>query len=311
MYALLFPGQGSQSLGMLSQWGQDPLVLKTFEEASERLHYDLWALTQSGPEEKLNQTEYTQPALLTAGVAIYRLFSQSAKVMPAYLAGHSLGEYTALTCAGVIDFLDAVKLVEMRGRFMQMASPAGEGAMAAIVGFSSEQVAKLCQQVSEDTQLAISPANYNADAQTVIAGQAAAVDQAILLAQQLGAKIAKKLTMSVPSHCMLMKPAADELSDYLKTLSFCAPSIPVLQNAEVACYSTPEEIKNALVTQLYYPVRWVQTMNQLSQWGVSQGYECAPGKVLTGLAKRIEPSPMVSAMSTPEEFKLVLDEVNA
>lgn len=312
MIAVVFPGQGSQSVGMLQAWAeQEPLVLHTFAEASEQLNYDLWELVQAGPEEKLNQTEHTQPALLTASVALYRVLKHRLpSLKPYYLAGHSLGEYSALVCSDALAFKDAVKLVEMRGRFMQMAVPVGQGAMAAIVGLTASQVEALCKDVSTDT-LFVTPANYNADMQTVIAGEAPAVEAAIAVALEQGAKLAKKLAMSVPSHCAMMKPAAIELEKYLNEITIKTPNIPVIHNVDVAEHSASEAIKKALVEQLYQPVRWTETIKAMEQFGVRTLIECGPDKVLAGLCKRIASSPEIAlTMSTPDEFEKVLSEAN-
>ncbi|MBI5447542.1 MAG: ACP S-malonyltransferase [Gammaproteobacteria bacterium] len=308
--AIVFPGQGSQFMGMLQAWAQEePLIQATFSQASEKLGYDLWALTQIGPEEKLNQTEFTQPALLAAGVALYRVLVRHLKTPPSYLAGHSLGEYTALVCANAIAFDEAIKLVEMRGRFMQRAVPVGKGAMAAIVGLSAQQVESVCAEISTP-QAFVAPANYNADFQVVIAGDTLAVEKAMTNALTQGAKLAKKLLMSVPSHCLLMKPAAEQLKKYLENISIQQPTLPVIHNVDVAVHTTPGAIRTALVEQLYRPVCWTQTMKQFTQNGVDTLIECGPGKVLTGLGKRIADSPQHTfSMSAPEELQKILAEV--
>jgi len=286
--AFLFPGQGSQSLGMLAEMAQhSPLIQKTYAQASEQLGYDLWQLTQEGPDALLNQTERTQPALLAGGVAMFRVWQAKGGELPAFMAGHSLGEYTALVCAGVLDYADAVSLVALRGRLMQEAVAEGEGAMAAIVGLTDEQVMEVCTQAAENNIL--SPANFNAIGQIVLAGETIAVERAIHISKQMGAKIAKFIPVSVPSHCALMKPAAEKLALHLQSIQMHPPQLPVVNNVDVACYDEPDQIRSALVRQLYSPVRWVETMQWLAQQGVQRFVECGPGKVLAGLNKRIVP----------------------
>ncbi|OGT16159.1 MAG: [acyl-carrier-protein] S-malonyltransferase [Gammaproteobacteria bacterium RIFCSPLOWO2_02_FULL_38_11] len=304
MFALMFPGQGSQSLGMLQDWAQQSsIVTETFSQASSQLNYDLWALVQTGPDEKLNQTQYTQAAILTASIALYRIFTQGFSAKPSYLVGHSLGEYTALVCAGVLEFETAVKLVELRGRLMQEAVPLGVGAMAAIVGLKAEEVEALCKTVSTLTEY-VTPANYNADTQVVVAGHSLAVERLILIAAERGAKIAKKLPMSVPSHCFLMKSAAEKLAKHLDTLSFNIPQIPVIHNVDVSEHQSSLEIKESLIKQLYFPVRWTEIMNKLAHFQIKKVIECGPGKVLTGLSKRITPSPSEAiSISSPAAFQ--------
>ncbi len=311
MFSLVFPGQGSQSVGMLQDWAaQVPEVLDTFAQASEILNYDLWALIQAGPDTQLNQTEFTQPALLVAGVALYRVFKRQATAVPRYLAGHSLGEYTALVCAEALAFEAAVKLVQMRGRFMQAAVPVGQGAMAAIVGLMAPEVDKICQQIATPENN-VASANYNADGQVVVAGHVQAVEAVIAAANAQGAKIAKKLIMSVPSHCQLMKPAATALAAYLENVTVKTPILPVIHNVDVAEHATPDSIKQALVAQLYQPVRWTETIAKMTILGVKKQIECGPGKVLTGLSKRIMPGPDVAlSLSSSEAFQTVLNEVN-
>jgi [acyl-carrier-protein] S-malonyltransferase len=286
--AFIFPGQGSQSVGMLSQLAQTyPVVKATFDEASTVLDYDLWTLVQSGPEDKLNQTMYTQPALLTASVAIWRIWQTQQGLLPSILAGHSLGEYSALVCAGSLEFTDAVKLVAARGRLMQEAVADGQGAMAAIVGLNDMQVQSLCAENRHDEVLA--PVNYNAQGQVVIAGHKVAVERTLLAAKQAGAKLAKLLPVSVPSHCNLMRPAAEKLAGYINLDRLMPPRIPVINNVDVVIANSPAEIKDSLVRQLFYPVQWVKIMQQLAKRNVTLAIECGPGKVLTGLSKRIEP----------------------
>ncbi len=305
MLAIVFPGQGSQSVGMLSELAtQYPLVQETFAQASEALGYDLWVLTQHGPEEKLNSTQHTQPALLAAGVAVWRVWQEKSGKTPSFLAGHSLGEYTALVCAGALDFKTAVKLVEQRGEFMQQAVPSGTGAMAAIIGLEEAPLTAVCAQAAEGQ--VVQPANFNSPGQIVIAGQREAVERAIVLAKTSGAKLAINLPVSVPSHCELMRPAAERLAVVLQSIHFNAPKIPVVNNVDVAMPTDVEEIKAALVKQLYSPVRWTETINFLATQGVTTFIECGPGKVLLGLNKRIEKSLQHLAIYDPASLNAAL-----
>lgn len=284
-YAFVFPGQGSQSIGMMADMAaQYPIVKSTFEEASDALGYDLWQVTQGGPEEKLNQTDVTQPAMLTAGIATYRVLKAEKSLAPAYMAGHSLGEYTALVAAGVLDLAQGVKLVETRGRLMQSAVPAGEGAMAAILGLEDQQIIDICAKVDG----VVEAVNFNSPGQVVIAGAKAAVDAALPLFEEAGAKRVVPLAVSVPSHCSLMKPAADALSETLAAMEFNAPSVPVIHNASVQSFSDAAAIKQALVEQLYRPVQWVKTVEAMKANGVEKLFELGPGKVLMGLNRRID-----------------------
>ena len=284
-YAIVFPGQGSQTIGMLKELASNyPQVQETFNEASKALGYDLWDLTQNGSEEKLNQTEFTQPALLASGVAVWRVWKNKNQVKPAFLAGHSLGEYTALVGAEAIDFIEAIKIVQNRGRFMQDAYH-GEGAMVAIVGLDDEAIKKICSESAQNEVLVA--ANYNSIGQTVLAGELKAAERAVLLAKSLGAKIAKILPVSIPSHCALMNPAATKLASLLEQVVINPPKIPVIQNADVVCNDDPKKIRDALIRQLYSPVRWVETIQFMVNNGVGCVLECGPGKVLTGLNKRI------------------------
>ncbi|MFA0162351.1 ACP S-malonyltransferase [Vibrio sp. J383] len=285
-FAIVFPGQGSQAIGMLADLGEQyDVVKKTFAEASEALGYDLWALVQDGPVENLNETFRTQPALLTASVAIWRVWQELGLEQPANLAGHSLGEYSALVCAGVIDFKEAIKLVELRGQLMQEAVPAGVGAMYAIIGLDDEAIAKACEEAAQDE--VVSPVNFNSPGQVVIAGNKAAVERAGALCKEAGAKRALPLPVSVPSHCALMKPAADKLAVALEALEFNAPALPVINNVDVIAETDPAKIKSALVRQLYSPVRWTEGVQAMNEQGVEKLLEFGPGKVLTGLTKRI------------------------
>lgn len=297
--AFVFPGQGSQSVGMLNALAEaHPLVKNTFAEASAALGYDLWAIVSSGPEERLNQTEITQPAMLTAGVAVWRVWQQLGGPQPTVMAGHSLGEYSALTCAEAIGFADAVKLVADRGRFMQEAVPAGQGGMAAIVGLDDDQVRVLCEQNANGEVLA--PVNFNSPGQVVIAGTAAAVGRAVANAKAAGAKLAKPLPVSVPSHCALMHPAAERMRARLKQVEVRAPRIPVLHNAHVRAETDPEAIRDALVRQIESPVRWVETVQKMTADGIGKLVECGPGKVLAGLNKRIAKDSQTLPVYDPE-----------
>ncbi len=285
-FAIVFPGQGSQTVGMLAELGEQFDVVKTtFAEASEALGYDLWALVQNGPAEDLNQTHRTQPALLASSVAIWRVWQEQGLAAPKVIAGHSLGEYSALVCAGVIDFKQAIKLVELRGQLMQEAVPAGVGAMYAIIGLDDDAIAKACEEAAQGE--VVSPVNFNSPGQVVIAGNKAAVERAGALCKEAGAKRALPLPVSVPSHCALMKPAADKLAVALEEIEFNAPQVDVINNVDVAIESDPVKIKSALVRQLYSPVRWTEGVQLMHEQGVEKLLELGPGKVLTGLTKRI------------------------
>lgn len=286
-HAFIFPGQGSQSMGMLAEFSDNQQVTETFELASDALGYNLWDLCQNGPEENLNQTDKTQPALLTASVALWRVWQQRAPV-PTLLAGHSLGEYSALVCAGIIDFVDAVKLVEKRGLFMQQSVPAGVGKMAAIIGLDDDKVEQACASAAGNE--VVSPVNYNSPGQIVIAGNAEAVERAIEACKESGAKRAMPLAVSVPSHCMLMKPASEQLAEELQTIEFSVSDIKVVNNVDVKIETEASRIKDALVRQLYCPVRWSECINFMAKQGVDHLVECGPGKVLSGLNRRINRS---------------------
>lgn len=284
--AIVFPGQGSQSVGMLSElYQQYPIVQATFSEASAALGYDLWALVANGPEADLNETHRTQPALLTASVAVWRLWQQQNGAVPAYFAGHSLGEYSALVCAGILSLADAVKLVEKRGQYMQQAVPAGVGAMSAIIGLDDVAIAKACAEAAQGEVVA--PVNYNSPGQVVIAGHKAAVERAGEACKAAGAKRALPLPVSVPSHCALMLPAAEQLAVDLAALQFNAPAIPVINNVDVQSAADATAVKDALVRQLYSPVRWTETIEFFAAQGVTEVLELGAGKVLSGLIKRI------------------------
>lgn len=290
-YALVFPGQGSQSVGMLTEIAHEyPVIQKTYEEASDALSFDLWKLTAEGPSEALDQTENTQPALLAGSVAIYRLITERLPhLKKVVMAGHSLGEYSALVCAGALPLKDAIRLVAARGRYMQAAVPSGVGAMAAIIGLDNEIVTAVCEEAKEGSEI-LSPANFNSVGQVVIAGHADAVDRAIVLAKEKGAKMAVLIPVSVPSHCALMYPASLELKALLSTLSISTPQAAVINNVDVEVYVDEAQIRDGLVRQLVSPVRWVDTIKAFQAKGVTNIIECGPGKVLTGLIKRIDKS---------------------
>lgn len=284
--AFVFPGQGSQSIGMLDKLADNyPLVQDTFSLASEVLNEDLWSIVKSGPEEKINSTEITQPIMLAAGYATWRIWKHLEGDDPAYMAGHSLGEYTALVCAGSISFQDAIGLVSERGKYMQAAVPAGTGAMAAVLGLEDEAVVQLCEDMASGEVL--EAVNFNSPGQVVIAGQRDAVERAATEAKQRGAKRAVLLPVSAPSHCQLMKPAADQLADRLADIAIHSPTIDVINNVDVAIVKEADAIRDALIRQLYQPVRWVETVNKMAELGVTGIIECGPGKVLVGLNKRI------------------------
>jgi len=286
-FAVVFPGQGSQSLGMLATISDTyPYIKQTFTEASNNLGYDIWALTQHGPIDQLNATACTQPALLAAGVAIWRVWKSQGGPSPVVMAGHSLGEYTALVCAGALDFRDAVKLVEFRGQAMQAAVPAGTGAMAAILGMTDEAVESACREAAHDQVVAA--VNYNAPGQVVIAGHKAAIERAGQLCKTRGAKRVLPLSVSVPSHCALMQPAAEQLASKLAAVKLQRPAIPVIHNADVAAHTEADEIRKVLKAQLYSPVRWVETIRLLASQGVTKLVEMGPGGVLAGLGQRID-----------------------
>lgn len=285
-FAFVFPGQGSQTVGMLADLAAAyPAVEATFREASDVLGYDLWQLVSQGPAEELNKTWQTQPALLAASVAIYRVWQQQGGQQPALMAGHSLGEYSALVCAGVLNFADAIKLVELRGKLMQEAVPEGTGAMQAIIGLDDAAIAKACEESAQGE--VVSPVNFNSPGQVVIAGNKEAVERAGAACKAAGAKRALPLPVSVPSHCALMKPAADKLALTLETITFNAPAVPVINNVDVKAETDAHAIRHALIRQLYSPVRWTESVEAMAAQGVTQLIEMGPGKVLTGLTKRI------------------------
>lgn len=286
-FAMVFPGQGSQAVGMLAELAEQfPIVTETFQQASEVLGYDLWSLVQQGPAEELNKTWQTQPALLAASVAIYRVWQQQyPELQPAVMAGHSLGEYSALVCAGALDFQQAVKLVELRGKLMQQAVPEGTGAMYAIIGLDNDAIINACKQAEQGD--VVSAVNFNSPGQVVIAGAKEAVERAAALCKEAGAKRALPLAVSVPSHCALMKPAAEQLAVALENMDVKTPNVPVINNVDVKTESETQEIRTALVRQLYSPVRWTETVQKMAEEGVEVLLEIGPNKVLTGLTSRI------------------------
>ncbi|WP_445497464.1 ACP S-malonyltransferase [Photorhabdus sp. SF281] len=305
-FAMVFPGQGSQSLGMLADLATVfPVVEQTFAEASDVLGYDLWTLVQQGPEEELNKTWQTQPALLATSVAIWRVWQEKSGKVPSLMAGHSLGEYSALVCAGVIDFKQAIKLVELRGKLMQEAVPEGTGAMYAIIGLDNESIDRACKEAAQGQ--VVSPVNFNSPGQVVIAGEKEAVERAGTACKAAGAKRALPLAVSVPSHCALMKPAADKLAVVLEGIEFSHPQFPVVNNVDVKIEQSAEAIRDALVRQLYNPVRWTETVEFIAGQSVGQILEIGPGKVLTGLTKRIVNTLSVAAVNDTTSLVTILE----
>lgn len=300
--AIVFPGQGSQAVGMLQELAEaQALVRDTFAEASAVLGFDLWEIVSEGPAERLNQTEVTQPALLAAGMAVWRCWKSLSGADPAFFAGHSLGEYTALVAAGALSFGDAVGLVRARAQFMQAAVPAGQGSMAAILGLDDAAVMAVCEQAAEED--VVEAVNFNAPGQVVIAGHARAVERAMKLAKQNGAKRALPLAVSVPSHCALMEGAAEKLADALARCDFQSPSIPVMHNVDVSSHEDGDSIRRVLAEQLYRPVRWTETIRRFANEGVDKVLELGPGKVLSGLNKRIDGSLTVDSLSQPQAIQ--------
>lgn len=282
--ALVFPGQGSQSVGMMAAYGDNPVIRDTFAEASAALGEDLWAMVEQGPAERLALTVNTQPLMLTAGVAVYRAWLAAGGPVPSVVAGHSLGEYSALVAAGALSFVDAVPLVRFRAQAMQEAVPAGEGAMAALLGLDPAIINEVCAEVAQGQ--VVSAANLNAPGQIVIAGATAAVERAMALAKERGAKRAVPLPVSAPFHCALMRPAAERLAERLQSVKIAAPIAAVVNNVDVAVETDPERIRDALIRQAYSPVRWIETIETIAGRGVSHIFECGPGKVLAGMSKR-------------------------
>lgn len=303
--AFVFPGQGSQSVGMLDALAADYAEVEaTYLEAGTALNYDLWDFVRNGPAEKLNSTDITQPAMLAAGVAVWRVWQSTGGAQPTVMAGHSLGEYTALVCSGSLAFTDAIKLVAERGRLMQEAVPAGSGAMAAVLGLDDDAVREACRDAAVGEVL--EAVNFNSPGQVVVAGNKAAVERLVALAKERGAKRALVLPVSVPSHCALMRPAAEKLATVLQGVTIQAPTIPVLNNVDVARPDDADAIRDALVRQLYSPVRWVETIQKMASEGVAQLVECGPGKVLVGLNKRIERNMTAQAVFDPDSLVAAL-----
>lgn len=303
--AFVFPGQGSQAIGMLADIAKEHRIIQdTFQEASTALGYDLWQLVQEGSKEQLDQTDKTQPAILTASVALWRLWCEQSAIVPSYVAGHSLGEYSALVAAQSLPFAEAVKLVELRGQLMQKAVPAGQGAMAAVLGLTDEDVAAACAEAAQGQ--VVSAVNYNAPGQVVIAGNTAAVERAIELCKAKGAKRALPLPVSVPSHCALMRPAAEEFAASLTAASWKNPQIAIVQNVTADVSRDLQTLKENLLAQLYSPVRWVESVEMLAKLGVTALVECGPGKVLGGLNKRINKELANYALETTDAFNNAL-----
>lgn len=308
--AFVFPGQGSQSVGMLADLAAAHAEVKaTFDEASQGAGVDLWSMSQEGPEEQLNSTQNTQPALLAASVAVWRVWQKLGGMQPAQMSGHSLGEYSALVCAGALSLHDAAALVAERGRLMQSAVPAGVGAMAAVLGGDDAQIAQVCVDVAQGQVVA--PANFNSPGQLVIAGHAEAVDRAIARLAELGIRKTVKLAVSVPSHCMLMRDAADKLGERMTSMAWQLPVVRVVQNATATAFDTVDAICQALQQQLYMPVRWTECVQALAAGGATQIAEAGPGKVLAGLIKRIDKNIEARAIGTPAELDAALAEWNA
>lgn len=293
--AFVFPGQGSQKIGMLAELAdQYPSVKETFDQASDALGYNMWDLIQQGEQEEINLTERTQPILLASSVAIWRLWNEHKGAQPSQMAGHSLGEWSALVCSGVVDFADGLKIVRARGQYMQQAVPVGEGAMAAIIGLDDQAILDACK--NSQSQGVVDAVNFNAPGQVVIAGSSAAVEAAMDLCKEAGAKRALPLPVSAPFHTSLMKPAADNLADLVNSVSFSAPQVPVIHNVHAQTESDPETIKALMLEQIYSPVKWVDCVKQLKNNGATTFAECGPGKVLSGLTKRIDRE--ISSLST-------------
>jgi len=305
--AFVFPGQGSQKIGMLAELAAEyPIVQKTFAEASDVLGYDLWALVQNGSQDDINLTERTQPLLLTASVAVWRVWQEKNGATPAFMAGHSLGEWSALVCAEVVAFKDAVKLVQQRGKFMQEAVPAGQGAMAAIIGLDDLAIIEACKKAEQDE--VVSAVNFNSPGQVVIAGSVAAVERASILCKEAGAKRALPLPVSAPFHTSLMQPAADRLAEQINSTTFSLPKIPVVHNVTAQIEPCAEKIKALMIEQIYSPVRWVECVNSLVAAGVTKTIECGPGKVLSGLNKRIHADLITASIEKSEELLAALAE---
>ena len=304
-FAFFFPGQGSQSLGMMNGFEGRAVVEATFDEASAALGQDLWAMMNGSDAAPINETVNTQPLMLAAGVATYRAYLEAGGKTPAVVAGHSLGEYSALVAAGALSFADAVKLVRLRAELMQSAVPQGVSAMAALLGLDDDQVQAICAQAAQGE--VVEAVNFNSPGQVVIAGNVAAVERAMAAAKEAGAKRALPLPVSVPSHCSLMKPAAEKLAEALQDVVIHTPQIRVIHNADVAAYDDADKIKDALVRQLYSPVRWTETVNALVAEGIAESAECGPGKVLAGLAKRINKEAACTALTNAEQVAVFIE----
>ena len=304
-FAFFFPGQGSQSLGMMNGFEGRAVVEATFDEASAALGQDLWAMMNGSDAAPINETVNTQPLMLAAGVATYRAYLEAGGKTPAVVAGHSLGEYSARVAAGALSFADAVKLVRLRAELMQSAVPQGVGAMAAVLGLDDDQVQAICAQAAQGE--VVEAVNFNSPGQVVIAGNVAAVERAMAAAKEAGAKRALPLPVSVPSHCSLMKPAAEKLAEALQNVAIHTPQIRVIHNADVAAYDDADKIKDALVRQLYSPVRWTETVNALVAEGIAESAECGPGKVLAGLAKRINKEAACTALTNAEQVAVFIE----
>ena len=308
-FAFVFPGQGSQSVGMMAAYGDSAVIRETFAEASAALGENLWQMVADGPAELLAQTVNTQPLMLTAGIAVYREWIARGGVVPTLVAGHSLGEYSALVAAGALDFQDAVKLVRLRAQAMQEAVPQGEGAMAALLGLDEAQAVEACAEAAQGD--VVSAANLNSPGQIVIAGSRAAVERAIVAAKARGAKRGVLLPVSAPFHCALMKPAAERLQQRLAEIEVRVPSIAVLNNVDVAVEDQPARIKDALVRQAYSPVRWIETVQEIARRGSTHVFECGPGKVLAGMTKRIEGSLQGGAIADAASLADILQTTEA
>ena len=307
--AFVFPGQGSQSVGMLAQLAETyPVVKQTFAEASQVLGFDLWELVANGPDTALNKTQNTQPAMLAAGVAVWRVWCEQSQIRPAFMAGHSLGEYTALVCSGAMAFADAIRLVAERGRLMQEAVPVGVGAMAAIIGMDDAQVVEGCAEAAQDQIVAA--ANFNAPGQVVIAGETAAVERAMEILKAKGAKRALPLPVSVPSHCLLMQAASVQLATVLDGIELQQPQVTLIHNADVQSHPEAQALRLALQQQLFMPVRWVECVQAMQQQGVTRFVECGPGKVLLGLNKRIAADASHASLFDNDSLNTVLEQLN-
>ncbi|MEE4192490.1 MAG: ACP S-malonyltransferase [Halieaceae bacterium] len=309
--AFIFPGQGSQKVGMLAAAAEaHPSVGQTFQEASDALGYDLWDLVQNGEQDALNMTETTQPALLTSSVALWRAWRAAGGAIPARMAGHSLGEFSALVCAGALPFPDAVRLVRERGAAMQTAVPVGEGAMAAIIGLDDEAIDRACQAVAADTGQVVAAVNYNSPGQVVIAGHTAAVEAAGEACKEAGAKRALPLPVSAPFHTSLMQPAGERLQEVLATVTVSAPEIPVIHNVHAAAETAPDRIRELLVQQIYSPVQWTACVQAMAGQGIARLVECGPGKVLSGLNRRIDKSLASFNIEEPGDLTTSLHSIN-